>query len=188
MNNVIRPALSLFICLTLITGLIYPLLTTGISQLIFPHQANGSLILKGDQAIGSELIGQQFSSPQFFWGRPSATSPAYNPAASSGSNLGPINPASIEQIQARLTALQAAHTGSNQPVPIDLVTSSGSGLDPEISIAAAYYQIPRVAQARQQNESDIKKIVDTVANKPLLGFWGEPRVNVLKLNLALEGK
>ncbi len=149
MRAQIRPALMAILIFTLLTGVIYPLVVTGIAQLVFPHQANGSLIVNNGQAVGSELIGQPFDDPKYFWGRLSATSPfPYNAAASSGSNLGPTNPALLDAVKARIAALKAADPTNTQPIPVDLVTASGSGLDPDISVAAALYQVPRVARAR----------------------------------------
>ncbi len=183
-----RPAVMALLVFTLITGVIYPLVVTGISQLIFPHQANGSMITINGQSVGSTLIGQQFDDPKYFWGRLSATgSFPYNAAASSGSNLGPTNPALLDSVNARIAALKAADPGNTQEIPVDLVTSSGSGLDPNISVAAALYQIPRVARERGMSESALTTLVDQYTEGRQLGFLGEPRVNVLKLNLALDG-
>jgi len=173
--------------LTLLTGVVYPLATTGLAQLIFPRQANGSLIARDGQILGSELIGQPFSDPRYFWGRPSATGPfPYNAAASSGSNLGPTNPTLEEAVKARVEALQAVDPGNIQPIPVDLVTASGSGLDPHISVAAALYQVPRVARERSLSEAQILALVDEHTEGRQFGFLGEPRVNVLRLNLALD--
>jgi K+-transporting ATPase ATPase C chain len=188
MRSEIRPALMLLLIFTLLTGLLYPLLVTGFAQLAFPHHANGSLILRNGQVVGSSLIGQSFHDPKYFWGRLSATSPyPYNAAASSGSNLGPTNPALVEAVKARVAALKAADPSNTQPIPVDLVTASGSGLDPNISIAAALYQLPRVAKARGLNESTVHALVDQFTQGRQFGFLGEPRVNVLELNLALDG-
>jgi K+-transporting ATPase ATPase C chain len=179
---------------TFITGLVYPLVLTGIAQVLFPHQANGSLIVIDGKTYGSELIGQQFDDPKYFWGRLSATGTfpynAYNAenlTASSGSNYGPLNPALMEMVQARVDALKAADPGNTAPMPVDLVTASGSGLDPHISVAAALYQVPRVAVARGLSEADIQSLVEKYTEGRQFGFLGEPRVNVLLLNLALDG-
>ena len=184
----IRPALMLLLIFTVLTGLVYPLVVTGIAQLVFPSQANGSLISGNGQTVGSSLIGQQFDDPKYFWGRISATGPyPYNAAASSGSNLGPTNPALLDEVKARIAALKAADPTNTQPIPVDLVTSSGSGLDPNISIAAALYQLPRVARARGLSEAAVRTLVDKYTQGRQLGFLGEARVNVLELNLALDG-
>ena len=183
----LKPALILFALLTLLTGVLYPLVATGIAQAVFPFQANGSIIKRDDSLLGSTLIGQQFDGPQYFWGRLSATGPfPYNAAASSGSNLGPTNPALMDAAQARIDALKAADPGNTLPIPVDLVTASASGLDPHISVAAADYQIPRVARLRGMNEADVTALVDQYTEGRLFGFLGEPRVNVLLLNLALN--
>lgn len=187
MRTLIRPAIVLFLVLTVITGLIYPLVVTGIAQVLFPQQANGSLIVKDGQVVGSQLIGQPFDDPKYFWGRPSATGPfPYNAAASSGSNLGPTNPALIAAVQARLDTLKAADPNNTQPIPVDLVTTSASGLDPHISPAAAAYQVSRVAHARGLDESAVQQLVAQHTQGRDLGVLGEPRVNVLELNLALD--
>lgn len=187
MRKQFRPAVVLFILLTLITGVVYPLAVTGIAQLVFPHQANGSLIVRSGKTLGSELIGQPFDDPKYFWGRLSATSDfPYNAAASSGSNYGPLNPALFAAVQARVAALRAADPGNTQPIPVDLVTSSGSGLDPDISIAAAMFQVPRVARARGLTESAVLTLVNRYTEGRQLGYLGEPRVNVLQLDLALD--
>jgi K+-transporting ATPase ATPase C chain len=182
-----RPAVSLFLLLTLITGVAYPFMVTSIGAAIFPHQAAGSLIMQDGKAIGSELIGQNFSAPKYFWGRPSGTSPMpYNGAASSGTNLGPLNPTLTANITARIDALRTADPGNTAAVPIDLVTASGSGLDPHISPAAAYYQTARVARERNLTEATVLEVVDRLTEKRQFGIFGEPRVNVLALNLALD--
>jgi len=189
MKEHIRPAIVSLLLLTVITGIAYPALVTGIAQLFFRHQANGSLIVKDGKVIGSALIGQPFDDPKYFWGRPSATSPfPYNAASSSGSNLGPTNPALIEAVQGRGAALRAADPGNTSPVPVDLVTASGSGLDPHISPAAALYQVRRVAKVRGVDEATVRQLVEQRIEGRQLGFLGEPRVNVLALNLALDGK
>ena len=172
---------------TVLTGIIYPLVVTGIAQTAFSHQANGSLIVKDGNSTGSELIGQPFSDPRYFWGRLSATASfPYNAAASSGSNYGPLNPALTESIQAHIEALKAVDPENNQPIPVDLVTSSASGLDPDISVAAALYQVPRVARYRGLSEEQVRALVDRFTEGRQFGILGEPRVNVLKLNLALD--
>jgi len=187
MRSQLRPAIVSLAIFTLLTGVLYPLVITGIAQVIFPHQANGSLVVNNGQVVGSQLIGQQFDDPRYFWGRLSATSPyPYNAASSSGSNLAPSNPALLDEVKARIAALQAADPVSHAPIPVDLVTSSGSGLDPDISVAAALYQIPRVAKARGLSEDVVKAVVDQNTQGQQLGVLGEPRVNVLELNLALD--
>jgi K+-transporting ATPase ATPase C chain len=186
-NTQLRPALVLFLALSVLTGLVYPLAVTGIAQLAFPASANGSLIRQGDKVVGSELIGQAFSDPKHFWSRPSATSPMpYNAANSGGSNLGPTNPALADAVKARIAALRAADPGNNHPVPVDLVTASASGLDPHISRAAADYQTARVARARGLPEAEVRALVERHTEPRWLGFIGEPRVHVLRLNLALD--
>jgi K+-transporting ATPase ATPase C chain len=183
----LRPALVLFLLLTLLTGVVYPLVVTALAQLAFPGQAAGSLVLRDGQAIGSALIGQSFNDPRYFWGRPSATTPQpYNGAASNASNLGPLNPALAEAVKGRVAALRAADPGNQAPVPIDLVTASASGLDPEESVAAASYQAGRVARARGLPASRVQALIAAHAEGRLLGILGEPRVNVLELNLALD--
>jgi K+-transporting ATPase KdpC subunit len=183
----LKPAVVSFLMLTVLTGLLYPLVITGAAQLIFPRQANGSLIIQNGQPVGSQLIGQPFDDPKYFWGRLSATSPyPYNASASSGSNLGPTNPALIAEVQARVQALQAADLGTTQSIPVDLVTSSGSGLDPDISVAAALYQAPRVARVRGLSEDQVRTLVQKYTQGRELIILGEPRVNVLELNLALD--
>lgn len=191
MRTQIRPTLVSLALLILVAGLVYPLLVTAIAQGVMPRQANGSLILRNGLPVGSELIGQAFDDPRYFWGRPSATAPVpYNAAASSGSNLGPSNDALVEAVRARIDALQAAQAAfgldAAAPIPVDLVTASGSGLDPHISPAAAAYQAPRVAQARGLTEEQVRSLVDQYTEGRQLGLLGEPRVNVLKLNLALD--
>lgn len=183
----IRPAVTSLVVLTLVTGIAYPFAVTGIAQAFMPEQANGSLIMKGGKAVGSELIGQSFSDPKYFWGRPSATGPMpYNAAASSGSNQGPTNPALIEAVTARVQALREADPGNTAPVPVDLVTASGSGLDPHISPAAAEYQVARVARARGMDADAVRQLVANYTEPRQFGILGEPRVNVLQLNLALD--
>lgn len=185
----LRPALVSFLLLTLVTGVVYPLVVTGIGQAVFSDAANGSLIHAGDKLIGSRLIGQPFSDPKYFFGRPSATAPQpYNGAASSGSNQGPTNPALTTAVSDRVTALRALDPENKQPVPIDLVTASGSGLDPHISPAAAEYQIPRVARLRNRPENEIRALMKEATEGRTFGILGEPRVNVLLLNLALDGR
>jgi len=183
----LKPALVLLVLMTLITGVIYPVVVTVIAQVAFPSQANGSLIVKNDQVVGSTLIGQQFDDPKYFWGRLSATAPmAYNAASSSGSNLGPTNPALVDEVSARVKSLQEADPANKQPIPVDLVTSSGSGLDPHISVAAALYQLPRVARARGLAEDRVRALISQLTEERTFGILGEPRVNVLQLNLALD--
>ena len=187
MKTLLRPALVLFVLLAAVTGLLYPLAVTGAAQALFPHQAAGSLIERGGRVVGSELIGQNFTDPGHFWGRPSATAPQpYNAAASGGSNQGPLNPALAEAVRARVAALRAADPGNLQPVPADLVTASASGLDPHISPAAADYQAARVAKARGLPLAQVQALVQQHTENPWLGLLGEPRVNVLALNLALD--
>jgi potassium-transporting ATPase KdpC subunit len=184
-----RTLFMVFFLLTSVTGVFYPLLVTGIARLAFPEEANGSLI-RGDHGfVGSELIGQPFHDPKYFWGRLSSTPDfPYNSTSSSGSNLGPSNPALGEAARVRAEALRAADPGNQSAIPLDLVTSSGSGLDPHISPAAALYQAPRVARARGLSEEEVRKLVDKFTEPRQWGFLGEPRVNVLRLNLALEGQ
>lgn len=187
--TMLRPTLLLFAALTLLTGIVYPLVVTGISQMLFPGSANGSIVTKDGKAVGSALIGQLFTAPGYFWGRPSATGPySYNAGASSGSNLGPLNPTLMDAVKSRVEALKAADPGNDKPVPVDLVTASGSGLDPDISLAAANYQSPRVARVRNIPIEQLNKLIENQARHPWLGTFGEPRVNVLRLNLALDGK
>lgn len=187
MQTTIKPALILLLCLTALTGVVYPLLVTLSAQLLFPAQANGSLLGSNEQPLGSELIGQTFTRPEYFWGRPSATSPVpYNAGASSGSNQGPTNPALIDAVQARIKALRDADPSHSEAVPVDLVTASASGLDPHISPAAAAYQISRVAKARHMSTDSVRELVGRYTEPRQWGVLGEPRVNVLKLNLALD--
>lgn len=183
----LRSALMVFFILTIVTGVAYPLAVTGIAQLLFPHQANGSLIYKDGKPIGSTLVGQPFDDPKYFWGRPSATAPfPYNASASSGSNLGPTNPVLIETVKTRVAALKAADPRNDAPVPVDLVTASGSGLDPHISPAAAEYQVRRVTRARGAEEAFVRTLVSHHTEGRQMGMLGERRVNVLALNLALD--
>jgi potassium-transporting ATPase KdpC subunit len=182
-----RTAAFMIILLTITTGLFYPLVVTGVAQLLFPGKAKGSIIVKDGKTLGSELIGQPFSDPKYFWGRLSATGPfAYNAAASSGSNYGPINQAYLDGVNKRIQDLKAVDSSNIQPVPADLATASGSGLDPHISIAAALYQLPRVARIRNLTQDRLRSLVVQYTEGRQLGFLGEPRVNVLKLNLALD--
>jgi len=186
-TRTIRTAVSLLLAMTLLTGIVYPVAITGISKLLFPHQAEGSLVSRDAKLIGSTLIGQNFSNPKYFWGRPSATAPQpYNGIASSGSNLGPLNQALIDNVKANVKALHAADPGNALPIPVDLVTASASGLDPEISIAGARYQAHRVARARHLSPAQVETLIATHETGRLLGFIGEPRINVLVLNLALD--
>jgi potassium-transporting ATPase KdpC subunit len=181
----IKTALMLVILFTLLTGLIYPLFITGIAQLIFPWRANGSMISQNGQNIGSVFIGQFFDSPKYFWGRPSATTPfAYNALSSTGSNLGPLNPDFLATVKTRAAKLKQSNP--TQPVPVDLVTASGSGLDPEISPLAAFYQVPRIAQQRHLTESQVTALIQAHIQKRTWCLLGEPRINVLQLNLALD--
>jgi K+-transporting ATPase ATPase C chain len=187
MPAVIRPAIVLFLVMTAVTGIAYPLIVTGLAQAVFPRQSAGSLIVKDGKPVGSELIGQNFSDPKYFWSRPSATTPQpYNGLASTGSNLGPLNPALKDGIKKNIEALRAADPANQAPVPVDLVTASASGLDPEISLAAANYQAARVARVRGVSAAAIHQLIDTHTQARWLGFLGEPRVNVLELNLALD--
>jgi K+-transporting ATPase ATPase C chain len=187
MRTQLRPALVALVALTLLTGLLYPLVVTGVAQVLFPRQANGSLIMSDGKPVGSSLIGQPFDAPNYFWSRPSATSPfPYNAAASSGSNLGPTNDALMKAVQARIDALKTADPDNPLPLPVDLVTASGSGLDPHISPAAAEYQIRRIARVRGLDETVVRRLVAQHTEGRQLGVLGEPRVNVLTLNLALD--
>lgn len=188
MKKLLRPAIALFLLLSLLVGVAYPLAVTGIAKTLFPQQAAGSLIVQEGKAVGSTMIGQNFSDPGHFWGRPSATGPQpNNGAASSGSNQGPLNPALVDAVKSRVDALRAADPDNIGLVPVDLVTASASGLDPHISPAAAEYQIGRVAKAHHMAPAQIAALVDQHTEGRQLGIFGEPRVNVLKLNLALDG-
>jgi potassium-transporting ATPase KdpC subunit len=187
MNSIVRPALVCFAVLTALTGIAYPLVVTGIGLVAFPDQAAGSLILRDGKPVGSLLIGQNFSDPKYVWGRPSATGPMpYNASNSSGSNLGPLNPALADAVKGRIEALRAADAGNTAPVPVDLVTASGSGLDPHISLAGALYQAARVARSRNLPLPQVRQLIEKQSEGRLFGFIGEPRVNVLQLNLALD--
>lgn len=188
MMSHIRAAVVMLLAFTVLTGVIYPLVVTGIAQIVFPWRANGSVIQdQGRKSVGSELFGQPFNDPKYFWGRPSATSPTpYNGASSTGSNLGPTNPVLIDSVRARVATLKALDPQNAMPVPVDLVTASGSGLDPDISVAAAMYQVSRVARLRGLSESEVRELVTRFERPRVLGVLGEPGVNVLTLNLALE--
>lgn len=182
-----KTALLLLVALTILTGFIYPLAVTALGQLLFPWQANGSLIKQSDQLIGSNLIGQSFTSNAYFWGRPSATPPyPYNGNSSSGSNLGPSNPALLTAVKDRIDQLKQADPQNNKPIPVDLVTASGSGLDPDISPMAALYQVPRIAKTRQIPESEVYNLINKYSKNRTWGLLGEPRINVMELNLALD--
>jgi K+-transporting ATPase ATPase C chain len=183
----LRPALVALVVFSGLTGVMYPFVVTVIAQIAFPYQANGSLITQDGKVVGSALIGQPFDDPAYFWSRPSATGPvAYNAGASSGSNLGPTNPALLEAVQARADALRAADPGNTAPIPVDLVTASGSGLDPHISVASAQYQVARVARERSLDAARVQELVNQYTEGRTLWVLGEPRVNVLQLNLALD--
>ncbi len=189
MKSTLRPALVLFGALTLVVGVLYPLVVTGIGQVAFADEASGSLVLRDGKPVGSTLIGQSFSSPRYFWGRPSATGPMPNNAGgSSGSNLGPLNPALVDAVKSRIAALREADPANTAPVPVDLVTASASGLDPEISVAAARYQAGRVAAARQLAPERVEMLMSAHTVGQTLGLFGEARVNVLALNLALDAE
>ena len=189
MKTLLRPAFTLFVLLSAITGIVYPMAVTGIAQAVLPESANGSLILKGGKPIGSKLIGQNFVDPGHFWGRPSATSPQpYNGTASGGSNQGPLNPALVDAVKGRIDALKAADPDNKLPIPADLVTASGSGLDPHISPASARYQVARIAKARKLPASTVEALVEKYTEDRQWGIFGEPRVNVLALNLALDSQ
>jgi K+-transporting ATPase ATPase C chain len=186
-GNIVRPALVLFVLLSALTGLIYPMAVTGAAKAVFPAQADGSLVVLDGTTVGSKLIGQNFSDPKHFWGRPSATAPQpYNASASGGSNQGPLNPALADAVKGRIEALRAADPGNTAPVPVDLVTTSGSGLDPDISPAAARYQAARVARARGVPIEQVNALIANNTQGPLWGLLGESRVNVLALNIALD--
>src|SRR5262245_54002982 len=182
----ILTSIRMLVALTLVTGVLYPLVVTGVGRIAFPYQAGGSLIVRNGRVVGSALIGQPFASPGYFWSRPSATSPPYNAASSTGSNLGPTNVALEDSVRARIARLHAADPTGTQRVPIDLVTASGSGLDPDISIAAALVQVPRVAHARGLSEEALRRMVARHASGRTFGVLGEPVVHVLELNLALD--
>jgi len=185
----LRSATILLLLLTALTGFIYPVVVTGIAQLLFPAQANGSLIIKNGKVVGSPLIGQPFDDPKYFWSRPSATGPfPYNAASSSGSNLGPTNPDLLKGVADRVAVLKKADPENTAPVPVDLVTSSGSGLDPHITPAAAFYQVGRVARARGMDEAAVRLLVEAHVERRLFDLLGEPRVNVLRLNLDLDAR
>lgn len=187
MKTILRPAAVLLVLLSVITGIAYPLVVTGVARVLFPAQAAGSLIVKDGKPVGSRLIGQPFSDPKYFWSRPSATSPQPdNGLASGGSNLGPLNPALTDAVKARIAALQAADPGNHAPIPVDLVTASASGLDPDISVAAAYYQADRIARLRHLSPDRLRALIAAHARGRWLGVLGEPRVNVLELNLQLD--
>lgn len=189
MSSIVRPALVLFAALTVLCGLLYPAAVTGIGRAAFSHEAEGSLVRVDGKAVGSRLIGQPFSSPGYFWSRPSATTPMPgNAAGSGGSNQGPTNPAFVDAVKERVAALKKADPSNRAPIPVDLVTASASGLDPEISVAAAEYQAGRVAAARNMPEQRVRALIDSHRQDRLFGLFGEPRVNVLALNLALDGK
>lgn len=187
MKTLLRPAVTLFLLFSGLTGIVYPLLVTGIGKLIFPQQVAGSLLKEGDKWVGSSIIGQPFTDPKYFWGRPSATSPyPYNASASSGSNLGPLNPTLREVITARIKSLREADPDNSRPIPIDLVTASASGLDPHLSPAAAEYQVSRIARLRKLSLATVQNLVQQFTETPQWGVLGESRVNVLRLNLALD--
>lgn len=189
MKEHFRPAMLIFVLLTILTGVVYPLLVTAIAQTAFSYQANGSVVIRDGKPVGSELIGQPFDDPRYFWSRPSPTGPVpYNAAASTGSNLGPTNPAHLDAVKGRVAAIRKAHSDQTGPVPGDLVTTSGSGLDPHISPAAAEYQVSRVAQARGISADQVRQLVAAHTAGRTVGLLGEPRVNVLTLNLALDAK
>ena len=186
MKSVLRPAVTLLILMTVVLGIAYPLAVTGVARVLFPAQAAGSLIVKDGKVVGSRLIGQPFSDPGYFWSRPSASSPQpYNGLASGGSALGPLNPALTDAVKDRIAALQAADPGNHAPIPVDLVTASASALDPDISLAAAYYQADRIARVRRLSPDRVRALIAAHSHGRLLGVIGQPRINVLELNLAL---
>jgi potassium-transporting ATPase KdpC subunit len=187
MNGIIRPAIVLFLTMTVLTGIVYPLAVTGLAQVFFHDQATGSVLMVDGHAVGSRIIGQSFSAPKYFWSRPSATAPQpYNAIASGGSNQGPLNPALTDAVKSRIDALKAADPANPLPIPVDLVTASASGLDPDISIAAARYQAARIARTRGLDLAGVQSLIDAHSHGRLLGIIGEPLVNVLELNLALD--
>ena len=187
MTSTLRPALVLFVLLSALTGFVYPFAVTGVARLTFSAQAAGGLVQRDGKLVGASLIGQNFSAPKYLWGRPSATSPQpYNASNSGGSNLGPLNPALADAVRARVAALRAADPGNTVPVPVDLVTASGSGLDPDLSVAGANYQVARIARARGLTVPQVQQVIDAHTEGRLFGVLGEPRVNVLAINLALD--
>jgi len=187
-GNLVRQSVSMLIAMTVLSGIVYPLLVTAVAQLLFHDAANGSVIVRAGKPLGSELIGQPFADPKYFWSRPSATTPfPDNPAASGASNLGPTNPALTDAVKQRVDALHAADPDNTAPIPVDLVTTSGSGLDPQISPAAALFQVARVARARGMAEAEVARLVTIASEGRMFGILGEPRVNVLELNLRLDG-
>lgn len=187
MFHIIRQSVAILLVMTLLLGVIYPLVVTGLAQVVFPHQANGSVIIRNEKAVGSELIGQVFSEPRYFWGRPSATAPVpYDAAHSGGSNHGPLNPRLLSDVRARAERLRSMDPTRQPGAPVDLVTASASGLDPDISPAGAEHQVPRVAMARGLPEAKVRELVQRFTTKPQFGLLGPPRVNVLQLNLALD--
>lgn len=187
MFSQLRPAIVSFALLTALTGVVYPLAVTVAGKGLFPSKADGSLVRANGHVVGSSLLGQPFDDPKYFWSRPSGTTPPYNGGASTGSNLGPTNPALVDAVKGRIAALRDADPDNDAPIPIDLVTTSGSGLDPHIRPAAAFYQAGRVARKRGLDESRVRQLVQSHVEPPDLGILGEPRVNVLALNLALDG-
>lgn len=187
MKTLFRPAITLFITLSIITGIVYPITVTAITQTLFHESANGSLIIKGGKPVGSILIGQNFTDPGYFWGRPSATLPQpYNGSASGGSNQGPLSPALADAVKSRIEVLQTVDPENKLPIPVDLVTASASGLDPDISLAAAQYQVTRIANARHLSPEKVAALIDAYAQERQWGIFGEARVNVLQLNMALD--